>query len=100
MTIILSISHNCHTATDFPVGSVIGPNSSTEVGALSDFPSSRLEFREWNPKFTFQFAEGSSAGLQVVKSVLIGQIKSYNSVQDALTNAGEIYLLMNKLHCA
>ena len=73
--------------SDFPLGAVIGPNSSVQVEKITDIPFSTIELREWNPKFTFQFIEGSNAGLQIAKSVLIGQIKSYNSIQDALTDA-------------
>lgn len=74
-------------STDFPLTAVIGPNSSLQTGTVTDIPSSTFEFRDWNPKFTFQFIKGSNAGLQVVKSVLIGQIKSYDSIEDALSNA-------------
>ena len=72
---------------DFPLGMVIGPNSSTQAETIGDVPSSSFKLRDYTPKFTFQFIEGSNAGLQVVKSVLIGQIKSYDSIEDALTNA-------------
>jgi hypothetical protein len=73
--------------TDFPLSAVIGPNSSSQLDSIEDLPSSTFDFRKWNPKFTFQFVEGSAAGLQVAKSVLIGQIKSYDSIDDALDDA-------------
>jgi hypothetical protein len=73
--------------TDFPLNLVIGPNSTFPLDTDADVTRSTFELDEYTPKFTFQFLEGSNADLQIVKSILIGQIKSYNSIEDALNNA-------------
>jgi hypothetical protein len=71
---------------DFPLVAAIGNNSSAQGQPITDITESQFEINDWNPKFTFQFIEGSNAPLQNVKRVLIGQIKSYNSVQDVIKN--------------
>lgn len=71
---------------DFPLVGAIGKTSSAQGQKIIDLADTVFEINDWNPKFTFQFAEGSNAPLQNVKRILIGQLKSYNSVQDALKN--------------
>jgi DNA-binding beta-propeller fold protein YncE len=56
-------------------------NSDLEIGDYS------FETSEWNPKFTFQFLEGSETSLVNIKQVLVGQIKKYSSPEDALEQA-------------
>jgi sugar lactone lactonase YvrE len=52
-----------------------------------DFEFDNFDLNDWNPPVTFQFTEESSVGLVNVKSVLIGQVKSYKSPADILKSA-------------
>jgi DNA-binding beta-propeller fold protein YncE len=52
-----------------------------------DFELDNFELNDWFPPVTFQFTEGTSIGLVNVKSVLIGQIKSFKSPSDILKSS-------------
>jgi hypothetical protein len=72
---------------DFPLVAAIGRNSSTQGPQLSDISDSVFEINDWAPKFTFQFIQGSDVGLVDMNRILVGQIKSYNTINDAFKNS-------------
>jgi hypothetical protein len=83
---ILTVSTD-NDDNDFPLVAGIGRNSSLQGQKLADISDSVFEIHDWAPKFTFQFAQGSNVGLVDLKRVIVGQIKSYNTINDVLKNS-------------
>ena len=54
---------------------------------LADISDSVFEINDWAPKFNFQFIQGSNVGLVDLKRIIVGQIKSYNTINDVLKNS-------------
>ena len=73
---------------DFPIVGTLDRNGGASIiNDQMDVQDLKFEVDDWNPKFTFQFLEGSESGLVNVKQVLIGKIKAYPTSQIALTSA-------------
>ena len=72
---------------DFPLAAAYGNFQSKQGEQNEELQDNTLSLSDWNPKFTFQFIEGSNIGLVNVKSILVGQIKSYDSIEGAIKQA-------------
>jgi hypothetical protein len=83
---ILTVSTD-NDDNDFPLVAGIGRNLSSQGQKLADISDSVFEINDWAPKFNFQFVQGSNVGLVDLKRIIVGQIKSYNTINDVLKNS-------------
>jgi hypothetical protein len=81
------LTDNSGSDNFLPIRAALVNGNVIDFDTEGDFEFDNFELGDWYPAVTFQFPDGSPLGLVDVKSILIGQIKSYKSPTDILKSA-------------
>lgn len=83
---ILTITDNFKSKS-IPLRALISDGIVTQVDKQSNTRQAKLNLDDWNQPLTFHFDGPSKIGLVNLENILVGQIKSYDSVEEALEDA-------------
>lgn len=72
---------------NLPLRALVTDGIVTQVDKQSNIRQVKFNLDDWNQAITFHFNRPSKVGLVNLENVLVGQIKSYESVEDALEDA-------------